>query len=370
MQPFPPHLLQSSFDLHLSRAKCLSWLIGCMLALGEVNLAKLCAVFSSAAKPDSRYRRLRRFMDEVSLCQRTLARFVVAIMGLADGSWTLSMDRTNWKIGKVHVNILYLCLCHGKMGIPLFWSFLEDKKQGNSDHLDRIDLLELFIETFGKERIAVLTMDREFIGKYWVEDFLQAQDIAYVVRLKEAGYMANGRGRQVKMEQLFHPLQPGETVSLGARKTGKAKEACTHYITALRSHKGELVVLAHSADITDAGEQYRKRWDIEVMFRAFKSGGFNLEDTRITHPDRLHTLTQVMAIAFCIAYTQGNTEHNQKPPTLKKHGYPPRSRFRTGLDIFRNLYANAKRTWNKTFKKIEITIIYKITKLTEIENVR
>lgn len=341
-----------------------------MLALGEVNLAKLCAVFSGAAKPDSRYRRLRRFIGEVSLCQRALACFVVGLMGIDSAPWTLSMDRTNWKIGKVHVNILYLCICHGKMGIPLFWCFLEDKKQGNSDHLDRIDLLELFIETFGKERIAVLTMDREFIGKAWLEDFLQARDIAYVVRLKEAGYMANGRGRKVKMEQLFHPLQPGETVSLGARKTGKAKEACTHYITALRSHKGELVVLAHSADIADAGEQYRKRWDIAVMFRAFKSGGFNLEDTRITHPDKLHTLTQVMAIAFCIAYRQGEIEHNQKPPTLKKHGYPPKSRFRTGLDLLRNLYTNAKRKWRKIIKKLELSVSCQIIKQTELKNVR
>lgn len=49
------------------------------------------------------------------------------------------LDRTNWMLGKVHINILYLAVAYKSVCIPLFWVFLEDKQRGNSDHFDRID---------------------------------------------------------------------------------------------------------------------------------------------------------------------------------------------------------------------------------------
>jgi hypothetical protein len=331
-----------------------------MLHLGEVNLYKLCQVFSGSAQADSHYKRLRRFVSQVVLPQRSLARFLVTVMGVEAGPWRLAMDRTNWKIGRTHVNILYLSLCHGSMAIPLFWSFLEDKKQGNSDHLDRIDLIELFIELFGKTAIGVLLMDREFIGKHWLEGFLQAQGIAYVVRLKESGYMANSRGRLVKMTALFHALKPGECVAPGRRKVGKGKDACSHFVAAMRLANGELLVVAHSRDVTDPLAEYRHRWGIEVMFKGFKSGGFELEATRITNPDRLETLTAVLAIAFCAAYRAGEQENRACPIPTKKHGYKQKSLFRTGLDLLRRTLATQKRTWRKIWRKIEKSYRYEM----------
>ena len=341
-----------------------------MLHLGEINLHKLCQVFGGGAQASSHYIRLRRFVREVTLPQRALARFLVAIMEVGAGPWRLSMDRTNWKVGKVHVNILYLSLCHGKMAIPLFWSFLEDKSQGNSDHLDRIDLLELFIEVFGKTAIRVLLMDREFIGKHWLEGFLQAEEIAYVVRLKESGYIANRRGRQVKMTALLRGLKPGESVSLGQRKVGKAKDACTHHVSAARLANGALLVVAHSEDITDACAEYAHRWNIEVMFKAFKSGGFNLEDTRLTHPDRLETLTAVLAIAFCVAYRTGERLAERTPIPVKKHGYKQKSFFRTGIDSLRQWLVTQKQIWQKIWGKLTITISCKTRPCAETKNVR
>ncbi len=327
-----------------------------MLHLGEVNLYKLCEVFSGNAQSSSHYKRLLRFIAEVSLCQRALARFLVAMMGTEAGAWRLALDRTNWKIGKTHINILYLSLCHKTMAIPLFWSFLEDKKQGNSDHLDRIDLLETFIQTFGKSAIGVLLMDREFIGKHWLEAFLQAQGIAYVVRLKESGYLANARGKSVKMMALFHGLKPGEIAILGKRKVGKGKEATTQWITAMRLKSAELLVLAHSEAVADACAEYRHRWQIEVMFKGLKTGGFALESTRVVQPDRLETLTAVLAIAFCAAYKAGEEAESVAEIPRKKHGYRAKSIFRTGLDTLRKTLTTQKRRWKQIWVKIEKSV--------------
>lgn len=256
------------------------------------------------------------------------------------------------------------------MAIPLFWSFLEDKKQGNSDHLDRIDLLETFIGTFAKSAIGVLLMDREFIGKHWLEAFLQAHEIAYVVRLKESGYLANARGKPVKMTVLFHALKPGEIVILGKRKLGTGKETTTHCITAMRLKSAELLVLAHSEVVADACAEYRHRWNIEVMFKGFKSGGFALESTRITDPDRLATLTAVLAIAFCAAYRAGEEAEIAVPIPRKKHGYRQKSLFRTGLDKLRKCLATQKRHWKIIWFKIEKSTAYIIALQQEAEIVR
>jgi hypothetical protein len=49
--------------------------------------------------------------------------------------------------------------------IPLFWLMLN--KKGNSSTRERIALMQRFISVFGKDWIAGLLGDREFIGKQW-----------------------------------------------------------------------------------------------------------------------------------------------------------------------------------------------------------
>ena len=46
----------------------------------------------------------------------------------------------------------------------------------------------------------------------------------------------------------------------------------------------------------------KRRWQIEVLFEALKSTGFNLEETRLREAERLETLCAVSAIAFCWAW--------------------------------------------------------------------
>jgi hypothetical protein len=199
--------------------------------------------------------------------------------------------------------------------------------------------VECFIHTFGKEAIHVVLGDREFIGKYWI-NYLIDNDISYVFRLKEEGqYISNSRGKMIKIRDLCARLQPGETVGLGMRKVGKVEKMPLH-CTAHRSKKGELVVVVHTVNIQQPIVTYAIRWGIETMFKAFKSSGFDMESTHITHPDRLHTLFAVMAIAFCVACKTGEICANEQPIPIKKHGRKAQSTFRIGLDAIKNALAN------------------------------
>lgn len=58
------------------------------------------------------------------------------------------------------------------------------------------------------------------------------------------------------------------------------------------------MVLACNADSDKALLRYAQRWQIETLFSALKSRGFNLEDTHITTTHRLDKLLSLLAIAF------------------------------------------------------------------------
>lgn len=319
------NIFQNSLGLNKVRAKFLFLFVQAMICARSVNLVKIASVIDSKAKKLSIFRRLQRFVGLIEIPQGLLAKMQVRILRIDEEKWTLSMDRTNWKIGKTYINILYLCICRGSMGIPIFWIFLPTKKCGNSDHFDRIFIMDKFIATFSIDKIKVLLMDREFIGPKWIADYLEANKIPYVVRLKESGYIKNARGKLVKMNTLFRSLKEEEIKNIGKRSIGKTAKNQVHSVSASR-YKNELLVVAHSEIITNSIEFYKKRWDIEVMFKAFKKNGFNLEDTRITEMQRLETLTSVMAIAFCIAYKKG-CDVEEKEGFLKKSTAIDRCQF-------------------------------------------
>lgn len=329
-------LLRNHLSLNLSRIKCLSAMVLSMIEGRSVNLSRLSGLIKSAATSESIYKRVQRFIKEVMFTRAELAPFLLLLMEIKNSEGlVLILDRTNWKFGKIHLNILYLAIAYQGIAIPILWTFLEDKKQGNSDHLDRIDIIESFIKIFGKDRISCVLGDREFIGKHWI-NWLKDEKIPHAFRLKEAGqYIANARGEFVKANRLFDFLKPNEYVNLGRRKIGKT-DGYEGFVSALRNADGELVVLIHSPSIEDPCSLYRQRWQIEVLFRVLKTSGFNLEDTHITDYDRLDTVLGIVSIACCLAYRIGEMVTVHEPPVLKKHGYKPRSIIRYGLDLIQN----------------------------------
>ena len=140
----------------------------------------------------------------------------------------------------------------------------------------------------------------------------------------------------VKAEAFFRDLQPGKSRFLGKRWICKT-DPYQAYVSGLKTSRGEIVVLIHHRGIADPCDRYRDRWQIEVLFRAMKTGGFDLESTHITEFDRLDTLLGVVAIACCLAYRVGEFVIEHKKPTLKKHGYKPFNTVRYGLDCLREI---------------------------------
>jgi hypothetical protein len=117
-------LLEKHLAMNLARLKCLSQILLALIEVRCASLAKLAGFLQSNATPESRYRRLQRFMKEVNFVPQKLACLLLEIMEIkTQEKLTLILDRTNWKFGKKDCNILYLAVAYHGTAIPLFGLF-------------------------------------------------------------------------------------------------------------------------------------------------------------------------------------------------------------------------------------------------------
>ena len=329
------NLLKLHFaDWHLSRIKCLSFIMTGLFQVKTVNLAEIATTFPGRAEIESNYRRLQRFFQHVEFDSSLIAEFVVAFLPYT--TYTLALDRTNWMLGCFPINFLVLSIVHQGIAFPIFWTFLP--KKGNSNTKERIELLNRFIAHFGTLKIDCLLADREFIGEEWF-GYLKHHHIRFHIRIKRDMNISRTNGSLSPASNFFRSLSLSTYCTLHGPRL-----ICGHllWVTGMRMPDGEYVIVVSDSKSDDVLEQYKRRWKIEVLFEALKSRGFNFEDTRLKDAKRLNTLFSVLALAFCWAYHVGAWRHRVNPIRMKKHQRPAKSVFRYGFDLIRHALFNSK----------------------------
>jgi len=320
-------ILRKFIPLNKARLDCFSDLLQATLILRIVNLNILATAIPSQTKLESRIRRLQRFFAQVTIDYKSLAKVLFHLIFSEGQKVELIMDRTNWKFGLVDINILMLSAVHNGVSIPLFWKLLGHA--GNSKVQERAELLNQFIETFGRGAIKYLLADREFIGAEWL-DYLTHQRIAYLLRTKDNIEAFDPRKKKyVASKALFKNLAKGK-----ARKRARYYIFLGHrvHLYGSRDSKGELQVLISPLQLKKAAKKYKKRWQIETLFQSLKGRGFHLEETHLIRPERLKLLIAVLGIAFVWALRVGLCLNESNPVRVKKHGRLSQSLFRLGLD--------------------------------------
>ena len=68
------------------------------------------------------------------------------------------------------------------------------------------------------------------------------------------------------------------------------------YLTGMRLENGDFLILMSREYVRNMVQVYAKRWQVETLFGAFKSRGFNLEKCRVNHHHRIRTLLFLLAI--------------------------------------------------------------------------
>src|SRR5215212_161686 len=325
--------LAGNLSWNKARIKFLACFIIALIQVKTVKLTEIATAFSGTAKEQSNDKRLQRFFRFFELPYALIADLVVKLLGIP-GPWTLTMDRTNWKLGLVNLNILMLGIVYKGVAFPIVWLVLP--KAGSSNTDERILLLKMFIDLFGVEKIQCLLGDREFVGKRWFV-WLQDQGIDFRVRAHENYLVANGRGKLVPAWRLFASTRVDEMLVFSSPRRMWGLDL---YLSGCYLGSGEYLILVAPRYSEKPEEEFKKRWEIETLFGCFKTRGFNLESTHLTDPERLSKLLGLLAITFCWAHKVGEWRAEQEPLEIKKHGYTAKSIFRYGFDFLRRILTN------------------------------
>jgi hypothetical protein len=83
-------------------------------------------------------------------------------------------------------------------------------KRDNSNTIERIALVQYFIDCFGKDCIDPRLGDRGFVGEKWLR-FINRNDIRYFIRIRNNFKIyCPKRQRKTTALHLFHNLKIGE----------------------------------------------------------------------------------------------------------------------------------------------------------------
>lgn len=340
-------ILYSHLNLNKARISFLANMIIALLTVRSVCLTDLAAALSGKAKFESKYKRLQRFYRNFEMDMISISLMVGAIIPISKENWTLSIDRTNWKLGKANINILCVGICYMGICFPVLWLPLD--KRGNSNTDERISVIERFIHIFGKSKINCLTADREFVGFKWFS-YLLENGIRFRIRVKENFTVISSKGNKSPIKALFRNLRQGEI-----RVLSKPRKICgvKVYIIGQKLTSGEYLIIVTDSDPETAMTDYRLRWEIETLFGCLKTRRFNSKSTHITKIDRINKLVAVQAITFCWCHITGEWRHKKDPIKIKSHGRRAVSTFRYGLNWLREIVLNLsdnKRRFNQVLK--------------------
>lgn len=302
-------ILNRYFNFHKARSDCFAQLIRAMITVKTVNFTHLATSFMTQALPESNYKRIQRFFRFFQFDAFAVASMVIALFGLKNKKLTLALDRTNWKFGKLDINILMLTATYRGIAIPLMWCCLP--KKGNSNTSERIDLIKRIILLIGAKRIECLLGDREFVGQEWIKW--------------------------------------GRSVYLSVRWS---------------YNKDEFVTLISNRSLPNPFKTYRKRWEIETFFGCLKKRGFCFEDTHLIHLKRIENLICVLVIGFCWSYLVGEWKDGEMPIKTKSHSRKSKSLFRYGFDELRRVFLNLKDRVGLFLKWLKLLVINECSHMT------
>lgn len=341
-------VLRPHLNWHRARLRFLAAFVLALIRVGSVNLAQVALGLNPWVQIASNYRRCQRFLAEFSFDQETIGRLILQL--LPQDTLCLCLDRTEWKFGRLSINLLFIGVAHQGVAYPLVWCFLG--KAGSSSLRERLRLLRRLLSFLPKERIQTLLADREFACTGFLR-YLRWHKLPYTLRIK-AGSRVSYRGKSRPALQLFRHLRYGQwealpkPVKLWGQRT---------YLMGGYLKTGEYLLLITQADPQQAHLRYAQRWEIETLFKAFKSQGFDFESTHLTRAERLESLIALMSIALVWAHKVGEWLSQTKPIPLKNraqaHTDPTHkarklySTFRYGLDHLRQLLFAAEARKNE-----------------------
>jgi hypothetical protein len=289
-----------------------------------------------------------------SVSQVELARLTLKLLKI-EPPFVIAIDRTEWQLGKSWVNVLLLSVSYKRVAIPLIWTVWEEK--GCSDNRERREIVERFIEEFGRTSIRFVTADREFASQEWLAYLVQEQ-IGFRLRIKANARITDKRGRVMRASQLWKRMPVGARMECRRRRKLWEQKV---FVAVCRKEDGEAVIVISSERSGKILLEYGRRWEIETLFGNLKRRGFNLEETHLTEAERVSRLLSLLALAGCWALLAGEMAMSETPLKIKKHGRAEKSVFRLGFETLRSCFCRIQINLRQKQQFQQITLLLSCT---------
>lgn len=328
--------LKAHFCCDQRRIKLIADLIIALLKLNQSSVAQWSKALPGEKELDSKYKQIQRFARLFRFSPRLYCQIIWSLYG-QDQQVHLTLDRSEWKKRGKWVELVMVGIAYQGMSIPLLWQVYNGR--GNTAYATRKALLVCFqrwIKPRPDQRIWWVA-DREYIGRNWFEALIK-RNMHFCIRLPKWAVLMQGN-KKVKLHHLF------ECSHLRVLTKPRKLHGTMLYLAGQKLANGDYFIICSATKTKNMAAIYQHRWQIETLFAAFKSRGFNLEDSRVNLAKRLKTLIFVLSIAAVWALRTGQWLIKQgKTIPLKTFKDQSQQRwkslFRWGLDCLQNITLN------------------------------
>jgi len=298
----------------------------CILAAQTTNLStaakRMSKTLGKIIKFDTAYARLKRFFqtgNSIGILQFVC---IFAIKTFCQNpNCYLLLDRTNWKYGKVHINLLVIGLLYRDVFIPLVW--IDLGRAGNSNSKQRLDLLDRLLQWWSLSAVPLpklhIAGDREFIGFHWFKG-LQEREIDYVMRIPasfkfELWFNGKIKDRKLGLKIIQRYLSYSGKDSVEVVLMSELIVRLTAFDNDSSRGKAKYIFLmTNMADLTEASKFYRKRYKIEICFKHLKKTGLRLEELAIQGQHKIDLMFAALTLIYIMAIQKGIVHFEQVEP--------------------------------------------------------
>lgn len=290
-------------DIHVKRIANWVWIVVGVIQSQSVHLSEIAQHIPSSAKAAGRIAQIRCWLANPCV---NVTQFYEPLIAQVLQAWQsrdvfIILDGT--EVNHAALQFFRVSLSHCFRALPLAW--LVRQGHGLIQQEACATLLEHVAHLLASMRSVTFLADRGFRDTDWAEKCLEL-GWNYLIRVANSTYVTLANGQCLCVRQV---MRPGRNRYLGNVWLTKEKSfQCNLMLTWLPTEKGELelcVIITNLRPCYHTLQQYVKRMHIEQSFRDDKSGGFNLEATKLREPERLNHLLLALAVAVLWIYEIG-----------------------------------------------------------------
>ena len=259
------------------------------------QLPSIATKIADQAKPESRVKRLSRWLDNEQLKEEIyfLPYAEILLTCLALETLVLVMDGSG--VGRGCCALMIHVIYKGR-ALPLAWVVRQCPK-GHAPEALHIELVELVRELIPEGSKVVFLGDGEFDGTE-LQATLNEAGWFYACRTSKRT-VATWEGLKFNLDLLGSSIKPGMLIELKeVQFTRNAYGPVMVLCCWAKDEVEPLYLVSNLSSAEEAIQYYKKRFRIETFFSDQKSRGFNIQKSHIEDSQRLSRLL----IASCLAY--------------------------------------------------------------------